>query len=147
MHATKQQISAAILTALTISTSAAEAATPRKENNDEWVFVAENNDSTHIYSGKKGSFEITTTKSGIEVAMIVGQTENKRDETVIYNKWYVSTSDCEAGIGKLVVLKIDGSFSFESDYVSGGKNVASTIADTICQIYRVSLEDRQGKSI
>ena len=123
------------------------ASEPKSSEKSEWIFITSSSDDTHTYSGKRGSFEITTTKGGISVAMLLGQIENKSDKSVTFNKWYVSTSDCESGIGKLVALKVDGDYDFEADYVSKGKSIASYIADTICSVYRSDLKTKQEKGV
>lgn len=116
-------------------------------DSSEWVRIANNSDGTLIYSGKKGSFELTTTKGGEDIAVIVGQTEDESTKNVVYMKWYVTTADCEAGLGKLVVLKVGGEYNFETDFVSGGQNIASGIADSICAVYRSKQSAKKSKSI
>lgn len=123
------------------------AASPNTPAESEWVVIAQNSDDTTFYSGKSGSFEITTTKAGTRIAMILGQIEDKKLKTVTYNKWYVTTADCDAGIGKLVVLKVNGDFDNETDYVSKGKNIASGIGDMICDIYQSDKKEKNGKSV
>lgn len=99
------------------------AASPNIPPQSEWISITQDKDGVNFYSGKKGSFEITTTKAGTSIAIILGQIEDTKDKSVTYKKWYVATSDCEAGIGKLVVLKINGDYDFESDYVSKGNSI------------------------
>ena len=125
----------------------ASAAEPKSSEKSEWLLITSSSDDTRAYSAKIGSFEITTTKGGISVAMILGQIENKANNSVTYKKWYVSTSDCESGIGKLVALKVNGDYDVEADYVSKGNSIASHIADAICIVYRSDSEEKQKKGI
>lgn len=113
----------------------------------QWVLVAQNSDSTDIFSVKKGSFEFTKTKGGTTIAVVLGQLEDKKKKSVSYYKWYVTTDDCANGIGKLVMLKINGDFDFETDYVSGGKSIGSSIADTICGIYLDAIKTEKDKGV
>lgn len=146
MRFNKKDIAAVVIVTSTYSLLSATAAPP-PENDSEWIPITQNIEDTQFYSGKKGSFEITTTKSGLNVATIIGQTEDRKQKSATYNKWYVSIDDCDAGMGKLVVLKINGEYSFEGDFVSGGKNIASRIADVICEIYQNDLKNKDSKSI
>jgi hypothetical protein len=120
---------------------------PKTSEKSEWIFIASNRDDTRFYSGKRGSFEIVTTKGGTQAAMVLGQIDDRKDNTITYNKWYVSTSDCQSGIGKLVALKVGGDFDFEADYVAKGESIASSIADTICAVYRSDTETKEAKGI
>lgn len=117
------------------------------ESESEWVLITQNSDDTRFYSGKKGSFELGTTKGGTPIAMVVGQVEDKKDKSVAYQKWYVATSDCDAGMGKLVVLKVSGEYDMETEFVAKGKNIASGISDLICNIYRSDLNEKQNKGV
>lgn len=118
-----------------------------KAQDSKWVFISSNSNGDSVYSGKADSFELTTTKSGIQIALILGQVENTIDKKIEYNKWYVKTSDCKAGMGKLAILDISGDYIAEVDYVVDGKNVASSIAAVICDIYKLELAERDGKSL
>ena len=120
---------------------------PTRSGESEWLLIAKNVDSTRLYSGKSGSFELVTTKAGTPVALILGQIEDKADNSFTYGKWYVSTSDCNAGMGKIVFLTVSGDFDRETDFVSAGNNIASVIADLICSAYRSNLERKQGKGV
>lgn len=123
------------------------AATPKPSDNSDWVAIVSSSDNSMLYSGKKGSFELTSTKGEIPIAVLLGQTENKKNKSITYNKWYVSTSDCERGLGKIVFLKISGDFDFEVDYVSKGDSVGSSIADAICTVYKSVVEANDAKGI
>jgi hypothetical protein len=113
----------------------------------EWVHFTENIDGTRIYSGKAGSYETTTNKAGLEIALVLGQIESKVDKTVTYERWYVSTADCKAGIGKLVALTVGGDYKSETEYVSKGNNIASGIGDAICSIYRAVIDAERSKGV
>lgn len=128
-----------------IATSATNKPSESTSNNSAWVHVTSSDDVS--FSARKGSFEMTKTKDGTPVASILGQYVIKKSKAVLYNKLYVSTSDCAAGYGKLVLLDTNDNYSSESEFVSKGENVASNIADFICAIYQVALEKQNGKSL
>lgn len=112
-----------------------------------WIYITANSENTDKYSVKKGTFEIAKTKSGTEIAVVLGQIQRKKNNQIDYNKWYVSTSDCEKGMGKLVILKVNGDYDFESDFVADGNNISSGIADFICFLYKFDKNQKQGKGI
>lgn len=145
----KALLIAALTTFSIVAVPAAYAAKPGTATapNAEWILITQNSDDTIFYSGKRGSFELTTTKSGSAVAVILGQIEHRKENSLSYGKWYVSTADCDAGLGKLVVLRVNGDFDFESDFVAKGNNIASGIADVICGLYRSDVQEKRGKGI
>lgn len=143
----KTNIGLSLAWTVAVALTASAAAPSPSANNSEWILITQNSDDSRFYSGKRGSFEITTTKAGESVAMILGQTEDKKDKSVSYGKWYVSVKDCNAGLGKLVILKISGEFDFEADFVAKGNNIASGIADVICGIYEADRKAKQDKGV
>lgn len=118
-----------------------------EKEDSQWIYLLKNSENTETYSAKKGSFEITSTKSGTEIALILGQIQNHKTNKFNYKKWYVAISDCERGMGKIVVLKVNGDYDFESDFVADGNNIASGIADAICSIYKFDKKQKQGKGV
>lgn len=148
MKIAKIIVAALIITSVGLYEQATvSAAEPKSAEASEWISITSNSDDNRFYSGKSGSFEITTTKGGVSVAMLLGQINDKVKKTVTYKKWYVSTSDCESGMGKLVALTISGDYDFEADYVAKGDSIASYIADTICSVYRSNIEAREAKGV
>lgn len=113
----------------------------------EWILITQNSDDTKFYSGKRGSYELSSTKAGTPIALIMGQIEDKKAKNVTYSKWYVTTADCESGLGKLVLLKVNGDFDGETDYVAKGNNIASGIGDMICAIYLSNKREQEGKGV
>jgi hypothetical protein len=84
---------------------------------------------------------------GAAIAIILGQIEDKKAKEVSYRKWYVTTADCEAGVGKLVILKVDGTYDMETDYVSNGNSISSDIGDVICGIYFDNKKAQEEKGL
>jgi hypothetical protein len=114
-------------------------------NDSAWVVAANSADTT--YSIRKGSFVETKTKDGTLVESVVGQNFHRNTKTVEYEKLYVTKSDCDAGIGKLVILDTNGNYTGESDFVSKGDSVASGMADMICGVYQMALKQRNDKGL
>lgn len=119
----------------------------QERNSSEWVLIAKDFDDRMFYSGKAGSYELTSTKSGAAIAIILGQIEDKKAKEVGYRKWYVTTADCEAGVGKLAHLKVDGTYIVETDYVSNGNSIGSRIGDVICGIYFDNKKAQEEKGL
>ena len=96
---------------------------------ESWIYIASSAES--IWYGQPGSFEEVNTKAGVPIAAILGKIQNTKTSHIDLYKWYVSLSDCERNLGKLVTLDIDGNYRFDNDYVKGSGNVASQIAEFI----------------
>jgi|SRR6478672_8280973 len=122
-------------------------ATAAPADESSWVPITKNAEGTIHYSGRKGSYEVVQTKGGDSIAVIIGQTDNKQTKGIKFSKWYVKTDDCAAGFGQLVILKINGDFDFDSDFVADGNSVASGVADFICDLYREDQKARQARGI
>jgi len=99
------------------------------------------------FSWRRGSFNVSQTKAGKTVASLIVQSKYKPTNTIEYHKWYVSAEDCLAGIGKVVVLTLDGTYLYENDYVSEGDSVASIRGDFICAVYKAVLTEKSEKGI
>lgn len=110
-----------------------------------WVQVASTDDD--VYSIRKGSFEITNTKAGTPIAVVVVQNTEIKTGNVSYRQKYVAKSDCLNGLGKIVSLDTSGQYLYENDFVSGGTSIASSVASLICSIYNDELKKQSDKSI
>ena len=128
-------------------TTAGQVLSAQEKESSEWVLIIRDSDDAMFYSGKKSSYELTTTKGGTPIAMVLGQIEDKKAKKFNYGRWYVTAAECEAGIGKLVILKVDGNYDMEVDYVSKGNNIASAIGDLICGIYLRNKKAREAKGV
>lgn len=99
------------------------------------------------FSFRNGSFEVGQTKGGKAVASLIVQIQRKATKTMDYRRWYVATQDCDAGIGKVVVLDTDGTYLYENDYVEGGASVASSGGDLICRVYKSDKAEQAQKGM
>lgn len=111
----------------------------------EWGVVADSD--THIFSIKYSTLELTTNKAGDDVAAAIGRGVSKKNKTILVEKWYVRTADCDAGYGKLVTLSTDGTFKYENDFALDGGNVASSMADGLCYFYKLVKKKRDENGI
>ena len=118
-----------------------------QEEGATWIEFTKNSDGDEIYSGKRGSYELTTSKAGTPIALVLGQVQDTTTKSITYSKWYVATRDCDAGLGKLVVLTVGGEYEGEVDYVAQGNNVASALGDIICSIYFSNKAEEQSKGV
>jgi len=109
---------------------------------ETWIQVAAPSDGLSVFEAKKGSFERNVTQGSSDpvVAMIL-RNRSLGGAGITFEKVYVRVRDCRVGSGKLVTTTLDGSAKYENEFVSGGGNVASTIADTLCALERQSSLD------
>lgn len=112
----------------------------------EWVRIA-NSNGGDIYSAKSGSFELTRNKAGRQIAVVVGSTYWSAKKQYTYAKWYVTADDCDAGMGKLVVLQVNGEFDWDTDFVKGGQSISAGVADTICALYDEAKKRQQSRGL
>lgn len=112
----------------------------------EWSNISTQNDGTR-WDVKAGSLEFSTTKGGTSIATVVGRMTNPNTSDVSLSRWYVSANDCSRRMGKMVSLDVNGAFKFESDFVIGGGNVASAIAEVVCGAAAITLKARNDKSL
>ena len=111
----------------------------------EWVSVASTDDMEWEF--RSGSFEETVTKGGESIFVALGRVTGKIDKKIDLRKSYVSVRDCARKMGKVVTLGIDGSFRFENDFVFGGGNVASAMAEFLCGVQEYRVKNREKKGI
>jgi hypothetical protein len=102
---------------------------------DNWVLISRA--KTVVYEARVGSFERTLTEGTHEpLVTLTFRVRDSRNARIDFEKNYVRLADCEAGFGKLVTTDLNGRAKYDSDFVTDGGNVASTIADTLCQLAR-----------
>ena len=132
---------------MSLAFSASMASESSSKETPEWFVITNSSDNTKIYSGKSGSLEITSTKSGVPVVTIIGQIEDKTNSEFQYNKWYVPVDDCRKESGQMAILSISGDYIDEVGFVLGGNNIASGIANVICGGYDIKKKDIEGKGL
>lgn len=112
-----------------------------------WIHVASSKNNDSKWEAQKGSFEFSKTKNGTPIAVVVGKvTDNKTSNIDLY-KWYVSATDCAKKMGKVVSTKVSGEFDFENDFVFGGGNISSAMAEFICSVADYVTSENNKKSL
>lgn len=114
---------------------------------DGWYLVTASSDGNHSYSIKLGSGERSQNKKGELITVVVGKTSDKKLRKIEIVKWYVTDADCSQEYGNLIVLTVDGTYQFESPFAKGSRNIASSIAGTICDVTANDQRKAAGKSI
>lgn len=98
----------------------------------DWVKVSESNST--IFYIQEGSLRITENDGGVRVVVAIGKTEVKETRKLDGVQWYVPISHCRDRKGKLVITDTVGKYKSENDFVFGLGNVASSIAEIMCNI-------------
>lgn len=111
-----------------------------------WIGLASLGDGTK-WEAKPGSFEFSKNKSGLPIAVLTGRVVNPKPSTIDLQKWYVTAGDCKNKMGKLITLSVSGDYQYENDFIYDGGNVASSIAQFICDVAAKSIKDADGKSL
>lgn len=111
-----------------------------------WISIGESNDGLK-WEAKPGSFEFSKNKNNVSIAVLAGRVVNSKTTDIRLYKWYVSASDCANKMGKLVSLNVGGEFEFDSDFMFGGGNVSSGIAEFICSVAGEYIKQVDGKSL
>lgn len=111
---------------------------------ESWVDVAENGEDR--WRVKLDSIE--KTQLGGELALSAILEFSHKEAGVQYSRAKIPIADCENGVGTLVTERLDGSPISEADYVAGGQNIASIVADFLCQTERyVSTEIKKTSGL
>lgn len=104
---------------------------PAIAQQDEWITLGRTDTAT--WEMKPHSLSFTELR-GVPGVMIVGQVTMRKTERVKLGKWYVSISDCERGMGQLVVLSIDGEYQYKNDFAFDARTATSGVAEYICAL-------------
>lgn len=106
----------------------------------DWLELAST--SEMVWEGRVGSREFSATRGGKRIVVAAGRTTDKNTKQMNFEKWYVEVEDCKRGHGNLVTLRMDGTFSFENQFVLKGGSVASGLAEMLCWL--VFETDKKG---
>ena len=85
----------------------------------------------YLYSIKKGTGHYITATDGKPAFGGIIR-EDAKDGRISYYKEYVSGKDCDVGYGTLYAYGLNGGFISGLDWVKGGGDVSSSIADFLC---------------
>lgn len=112
----------------------------------EWVTIAISRDNA-AWDVQPSSLEFKKTREGVPVYVVVGRIRSGTNSRIDLYKWYVSVEDCNRGLGKVISLSISGDYRFDNDFVVGGGNIASSMAEAICESASFVREERAKKSL
>lgn len=112
---------------------------------DQWVTLGET--EQHLHRAKLETFEVATNKGGEMIVVAVGQFEDRKNRTIEVQKWYVTASDCERGVGDLVILKANGTYITSVDFVLDGASIASGKANGLCYFYKLTKAREESKGL
>lgn len=112
-------------------------AAPKKEKKQEspWFLVTATATATKTFAiyGKHGSLEHSKNNQNVDIVIALFRTVDGKGN-VVYDRKYVPIDHCISGMGRITTLNLDGSFSYENDFVlDGAATVADTVASAICR--------------
>jgi hypothetical protein len=111
----------------------------------EWIPLSGTDELS--WEGLTQSREIVTNKGGKQVYVLIGRVVNKKTKAITPEKWYVTTDDCENGMGKIVTLDMSGNYKYENDFLIGSGNVASSLAGMLCYEVTKRKKENAAKSL
>ena len=99
---------------------------------NDWMFVARS--GTSLYEVRTGSFEhvLTADHEPASIALFRISGLDGANRNIKFVRLYVRPADCNAGFGKLGETDVNGNLTDQNDFVIGGGNVASSLAEFIC---------------
>jgi len=100
----------------------------------EWVVVSRTASSS--YEARLGSFVLGRNDANEPIAQLTLRV--RREGLVEFEKNYVRLTHCARGQGWLVSVDLNGRYRYHNDFIFGGGNAASIIAETICGLARPS---------
>ena len=112
----------------------------------DWITIAATDDGMK-WDVQPGSLEFSKTVGGTSIAVVIGKVSDAKTGKINLYKWYVSANDCQTKMGKVVSLGISGEYIFENDFVFGSGNVASSMAEAICNAADYVINERAKKSL
>ncbi|MEL0169194.1 MAG: hypothetical protein VW877_13815 [Pseudomonadaceae bacterium] len=133
----KYLLLAAVLTCVSTSANA----------QSEWINFAASVEGETQWAVQPGSLEFSQTQGGTVIAVVIGRITDTKTSRIDLYKWYVSVSDCNKQMGKVVTLNIDGSYQFENDFVFGSGSIATAMAELICGAADYRIKEANEKSL
>ena len=112
----------------------------------KWISLDESMEGLK-WEAKPGSFEFSTNRNKVAIAVIAGRVVNPKNSEILLYKWYVSAADCSKKMGKVVSLSVGGEYLFDSDFMYESGTIASTVAEFICAVADDNIKKASGKSL
>lgn len=114
---------------------------------DSWTSIGAIKNSNIRFDVRNGSFEVTNTKGGTPIAVVIGRVTNAKTLNISIYKWYVPLQACVDKLGIVVSLNISGKYQFENEFIFGGGNIAAEIGETICSIVAIHSNNTSNKDL
>ena len=114
---------------------------------DDWLFLTAAANNSGAYYGLKGSYELTTNRSGEQVAVWTEKFDDKINNQITVDKLYVRTSDCLRKQGKGVMVNLNGDFLGDFDFIFGEGSVGAYRVEGLCALYFTNLRAARDKSL
>ena len=110
---------------------------------DKWILITSSD--TKTYEARVGSLGPVYTESGEPAAIILIRVFEIAPRRLTVVRHYVRIADCRAGFGKLGEADLSGRATHDWEFVFDGGNVASVIAQTICNGANLEAQEIQMK--
>lgn len=107
----------------------------------DWLPLSEG--STFKFEGRRGTLKFSTNRAGIPVVTAMGRSINKANSNIAFEQWYVTVAECQQGFGTLITTDLNGDVISQNQFVEGGGNVASTLAEMLCG----AVKDREKRGL
>jgi hypothetical protein len=98
---------------------------------DIWISVGRTDKAA--WQVKAGSGTVTEVQ-GAPVVVVVGRMITQATNRTTVQKWYVSVSDCERGMGQVVALTLDDRYQYRQPFVLGDESAPAGLARHICDL-------------
>lgn len=99
---------------------------------DGWVHISTIDQKA--YQIQEGSFRFNGDTKGNTLAVVITRVVDQSSNDISLFQWSVPTEDCIAGRGALVAHEMQGNLIGQNEFVFGGGNLASLVAETICGV-------------
>lgn len=99
-------------------------------NIEGWKFI-DSNESHYVY-GKNASGELINGVRSIIIQLVPKTT--KSNQTIYISRFKITDQECKQGIGVAKFYTLSGEPNGTTDYVKGGANIGSLLAEIVCNI-------------
>lgn len=98
----------------------------------QWVKITESDSNTFFI--QSGTVKFSENDSGVKVVIGNGKSVSNSTGKITGVQWYVPVVHCVQKRGKLVVTDTVGKYLSENDFIYGLGNIASAIAEIMCDV-------------
>jgi len=113
----------------------------------KWVFIASSTSKQQKFEIKSGSLEISKTRSGTPIAVVIGRDYGPSTSKIDVWKAYVPLKDCISESGIIVTTNMAGEYQYQNEFVFDGGSVASGLAEAICSAAKSQIKEASDKSL